>query len=142
MKPVLNSGLILDSTLLLAAERGRFDWVAFHEANAETPVYLCAITLARLWQGYHRGATPSALRHRQQFLQQVEATIPVLEFGIAEARTLARLNGGRAPLGGEAALVAATALVGSHAVAAGKPEDYHSFEELRLANTAAFARAV
>jgi tRNA(fMet)-specific endonuclease VapC len=142
MKSDSNSGLILDSTLLLAAERGRFDWVSFHESHAETPVYLCAITLARLWQGYHCGATPAALRHRQQFLQQVEATIPVLEFGIAEARTLARLKGGRAPLGGEAVLVAATALARNHAVAAGKLEDYRAFEELRLADTAAFARAV
>jgi predicted nucleic acid-binding protein len=62
----------------------------------------------------------------------------VLEFGVSEARTLARLNGGRAPLGGEAALVAATALARNHAVATARPENYRSFEELRLADTASF----
>jgi tRNA(fMet)-specific endonuclease VapC len=52
-------GLIADTTILIAAEKGRFDLPAFFEAMDGEPVRIAAITASELLHGVERADTPA-----------------------------------------------------------------------------------
>jgi predicted nucleic acid-binding protein len=44
-------GVVVDSSIFIAAERGKFDWVAFHSQWGAEPLFITVLTLAELQHG-------------------------------------------------------------------------------------------
>jgi predicted nucleic acid-binding protein len=55
-------GVVVDSSIFIAAERGRFDWTGFHAQLGEQPLYLAVVTLAELLHGAERAIAAIARR--------------------------------------------------------------------------------
>jgi predicted nucleic acid-binding protein len=85
-------GLILDSSILIATERGRFDLAAFAASEEEAePISICAITVSELLHGLERAPAGKRKTHRKQFIEDILTHTPVIPFDIEEARAHARL---------------------------------------------------
>ncbi|MCB1086340.1 MAG: PIN domain-containing protein [Verrucomicrobiae bacterium] len=84
-------GLVLDTSILIGAERGRFDLVAFLEKEAAAvPVFLTAMTASELLHGVHRAEGARRLR-RENFVEDLLADMVILPFDLSAAREHARL---------------------------------------------------
>jgi predicted nucleic acid-binding protein len=83
--------VILDTSVLVASERGSVRLEPFLESLGEVPVALAAITAAELLHGCHRAADPGVRARRFAFVEALLDLVPVLPFGLAEARRHAEL---------------------------------------------------
>jgi tRNA(fMet)-specific endonuclease VapC len=77
-------GLILDTSVLIAAERDKFDLEALFLDLKSEAVFMASITLSELWHGCHRGKGPM-VDERLKHVRYLESKLPVLEFGVNEA---------------------------------------------------------
>ena len=84
-------GIIFDSALLIAAERGRFDLPAFLTAHPNEPVFITATTASELLHGCARATDPQIRARRVRFVEGILSDYAVLPFALAEAREHARL---------------------------------------------------
>ena len=98
-------GIVLDTSVLIAAERGALRIEPFLEQAGAEPVGIAAITASELLHGCHRARTAALKARRFAFVEALLDLIPVLPFGVAEARRHAELW---------ASLVRAGTLVGPH----------------------------
>jgi tRNA(fMet)-specific endonuclease VapC len=80
-------GVILDSSILIAFERRRFDLERF--LNDHSPPALAAITAAELLIGVERADTSERRSRRKAFVQNIFARLPIHPFDIAQARLYA-----------------------------------------------------
>jgi tRNA(fMet)-specific endonuclease VapC len=107
-------GVVLDTSVLIAAEKGRLDLPAIFSAVGEEPALIAAITVSELLHGVER-ATPAEVKERRgRYVEWIIGTLGVASFGVAEAREHARLwaqlSARGQPIGAYDTLVAATAL--------------------------------
>lgn len=113
--------ILLDTAVLIAAERGTFDMAAYLAALGDAPVALAAITASELLHGVERTRDAAIRQRRSAFVDGVLANVPVIPFGLAEARAHARiwaeLAGAGALIGAHDLQIAATALVAGSEVA-------------------------
>jgi tRNA(fMet)-specific endonuclease VapC len=84
-------GVILDTTVFIAAERGRFDMSGFLESLGETGVALAAVTAGELLFGFERATDPGIRARRGAFIEAILEAVPTAPFGLAEARRHAAL---------------------------------------------------
>lgn len=74
-------GVVLDSSVVIEAERQRLDVTRFlkYIVNqiGEREAALCAISVAELAHGIHRADTPARRQVRRAFLDDLKATVPV-----------------------------------------------------------------
>ena len=74
-------GLVLDSSVLVAAERANLttrDLIEHIRAAAgDVPVIICALTVAELAHGVHRANSPERRQQRRQFLNELKAAVPI-----------------------------------------------------------------
>lgn len=99
-------GLILDTSVLVAGERRHIDLAALlRTRGADEGVAIAAVTVAELLFGVERAGAPAIAMRRAAFADWVAETIPILPFGIAEARRHATLR---------AHLASAGTLIGPH----------------------------
>ena len=77
-------GLVLDSSVLIAAERGKrpvSELLSSLEAEyAETEFLLSSVTVMELEHGWHRANTPEARRKRRSYLDEILSIVPVEPF--------------------------------------------------------------
>jgi tRNA(fMet)-specific endonuclease VapC len=136
--------VILDTAVLIAADRGSFDMPAFLASLEEDTVALAAISASELLHGVERARDPGVRQRRSEFVEGVLANLPVIPFGLAEARTHARiwaaLTTAGTPIGVHDLQVAATALVAGSAVATLNDDEFRRVPGLILAELAPFAR--
>lgn len=84
-------GVILDSSILIAAERKRFDLARFLSAHPNELFFITSITASELLHGCAR-ATDAAIRERRiKFVEDVLQDYAVLSFNLTEAREHAQL---------------------------------------------------
>ena len=107
-------GLILDSSVIIAAERGRFDMAAFIEAEAPMDtVYIASVTGSELLHGVHRGKGKVRVK-REAFVERVLRDTPNLPFDLEcarhHAKLWARLVTLGSPIGAHDMMIAATCL--------------------------------
>lgn len=106
-------GLILDSSLLIANEKEKFDLTAFL-ATRDEPVAVAAITASELLHGCHRAATARQKEKRTQYVEWVLSEFEAVPFALEEARHHARIWSELARrgkmIGGNDLLIAATAI--------------------------------
>ncbi|MEQ1949610.1 MAG: PIN domain-containing protein [Bryobacteraceae bacterium] len=97
------TGLVLDSSILVRAERGKrtvLDVIAeVQAAVGDVPVAVCSITLAELGHGMYRAVTAERASQRREFLDAVKRNIPIHPVTEATAEIIARIGGVQASQG-------------------------------------------
>jgi len=84
-------GVILDTSVLIAAERGNFEVDTFVANREEEPFGLSVITVAELLHGVHRADSRARRIRRNAFVQKVIDLFPVLPFDTGAARVYAQI---------------------------------------------------
>ena len=136
-------GVILDTSVLVAAERQRLRMGDLLKSLALEPVALAAITASELLHGCHRAAEPGVRARRWAFVEGLLQAIPILPFGIAEARRHAELwaaltRDGTA-IGPYDMLVGATALARGYSLATLNRREFTRIPGLKLVATERFS---
>lgn len=137
-------GLVLDSSVLIAAERKRFDIESFLETEAPMePVYISTITASELLHGVER-ATPERRARREAFVEAVLRETPGLTIDLACARIhaalWAQLEECGERIGAHDMWIAATCVRFGFRLATLKEDEFGRVEGLSLADARQFAQ--
>jgi tRNA(fMet)-specific endonuclease VapC len=107
-------GLILDSSLLIADERGDFRLSGWLRARPPEPAAVSAITWSELWFGIEVETDAARFRRRRRWLEKTLRPVEIVPFDAAVARIHARIWAQLAQVGQMVGsydlIVAATAL--------------------------------
>ena len=107
-------GVVLDTSVLIAAERGTFALRELLEKLGDAEAGISAVTASELLVGGHRAADPGVQSRRFARVEYILRDLPVFEFGLVEARRhaelWARLMRAGSLIGPHDMLIAATAL--------------------------------
>lgn len=89
-------GVILDSSIIIEAERQRLDVARFlklvTERIGEREAALCAISVAELAHGVHRADTPERGKLRRAFLDDLKATVAIYSITADTAELVGRIH--------------------------------------------------
>jgi len=122
---------LIDSSVLIAAERGQLDFDTIAARYAEEDVAISAVTASELLHGVHRARTGAQRHLCQAFVEGLMAQLPVIAFDLTVARVHASLWADLAKRGvavGERDLmIGATAIAKDYAVAT---RDERSFPKI------------
>ena len=102
MEPAI-LGLVLDSSILIVAERRRLTAEQAIETVrtvlGEAPIVLSAVTMAEVGHGIYRANTKEIRARRRAFLDDLKATVPIHPITEATAEIVARVGGEQAARG-------------------------------------------
>lgn len=84
-------GLILDTSILIADERGKFEMRAFLAQFSTAQPIITAITASELLHGVERAQDPRRRAARQRHVEGILSSIQVIPFDLGIARHHARL---------------------------------------------------
>ena len=84
-------GVIFDTSVLIEAERGRFDTGSFIAGKERDPFGLSAISVAELLHGVYRADTEKRRLKRSAFVEKVIELFPIYPFDETVARIYAKL---------------------------------------------------
>ena len=84
-------GVILDTSILIAYERGSLDIEHFVKGREREPFGISVITVSELLHGVHRADSEKRRLKREAFVQKVIDAIPVFPFDIPAARIYAEI---------------------------------------------------
>jgi tRNA(fMet)-specific endonuclease VapC len=122
---------LIDSSILIAAERGVLSLDVLSARYAEQDVAISAVTASELLHGVHRAGTAAQRHRRQAFVEGLLAQLPVIAFDLTVARVHASLWASLAKRGvvvGERDLmIGATAIARDYAMAT---RDKRSFTKI------------
>ena len=137
-------GLILDASILIADERGKFDMPTFLRSAGTGQPAIAAITASELLHGVERAADPVRRARRQQHVEQVLANVLVLPFDLAEARSHARiwadLESRGLMIGPHDLQIAATALSAGHDLGTLNAQEFQRVPGLQVMDATPFRR--
>lgn len=107
-------GLILDTSVLIAAERGQLELDRLLASVGVSELAIAAITVSELLHGGLRATLPIVGARRRVFIEALLAFTPVAGFGLLEARhhaaLWAELAQAGTPVGAHDMIIGATAL--------------------------------
>ena len=137
-------GLILDTSVLIAAERQQYDLARFFEEHPDETFFLAAITVSELFHGVERAPPGHRRDRRAKFVEAVLDEMEVIDFSDAVARRHAAVwadleKAGRR-LGAHDLLIAATALHCDHGLATLNTAEFRQVHGLVLAETSPCGR--
>ena len=96
-------GIVLDSSVLVAAERSKRTTPetirTIRETVGEVPIVICSLTVAELAHGIYRADTPDRAHQRRRFLDELKAHVPLQPITEATAEIIARIGGEQAARG-------------------------------------------
>jgi tRNA(fMet)-specific endonuclease VapC len=122
---------LIDSSVLIAAERGQLDFDDIAARYPEEDVAISAVTASELLHGVYRARTAAQRHRRQAFVEGLIAELPVVAFDLTVARVHASLWADLAKRGvavGERdLLIGATAIAKDYAIAT---RDERSFPKI------------
>ena len=125
-------GTLIDTSILIAVQRGRLDPVHLRHESDDEPVALAAITASELLHGVHRLTSAVARTRAERFVETVFASIPVIPFDLEVARVHARLDAelsaAGTPVGDADLMIAATAVALDYRIAT---RDRRSFPKIK-----------
>ena len=110
-------GTLIDSSVLIAAERRKLDLDDALGTHTEEPVGIASITASELLHGVHRAGTIAQRQRRETFVERLLAVLPVFPFDLGTARIHAALWAGLASKG--ASVGSHDLLIGATAIALG-----------------------
>ena len=129
-------GVILDTTVLIAAERRVLRFDDLLGAISAEPLALSAVTASELLHGCHRARDRGTRARRLAFVDGLLGALPILTFGLIEARRHAELwadlAGSGTLIGAHDMLIGATALARGYALATLNRRDFARIEGLQL----------
>jgi len=135
--------VILDTSLLIEAERGRFPIERLLESLNEENVSIAAITASELLHGCHRAQNAGIRARRFAFVEAVLDVVPIASFGLTEARRHAELWAELARrgkmIGAHDLLIAATALARGEMLATLNRTEFRRVPGLQLLKLDAFS---
>ncbi|MBV8137442.1 MAG: type II toxin-antitoxin system VapC family toxin [Deltaproteobacteria bacterium] len=127
---------LIDSSVLIAAERGDLDLDDVIARYAEEDVAISAITASELLHGVHRAKTAAQRHRRQAFVEGLLAQLPVIAFDVTVARIHASLWANLAKRGtvvGERDLmIGATAVATDYSIATRDERSFPKIPGLRV----------
>jgi predicted nucleic acid-binding protein len=127
-------GVILDSSILIAYERRRFNLEQL--LIDHTPSAIAAVTAGELLVGVERADTPERRARREEFIENLCARLPVIGFELPHARLWAArfaelLSGGTA-IGDRDLQIAVTAIHLDYELATLNMREFQRVSGLRL----------
>ena len=127
-------GTLIDSSVLIAAERGKLDLAQRLAGLGDDPVAISAITASELLHGVHR-ATAAHRAPREALVERLLSGIETVPFGLVAARVHARLAAElyRTPIGAHDLVIGATALALDYQVATRDLRSFPKIPGLRVA---------
>jgi len=139
MEPAL-LGIILDSSVLIAAERRNLTAAqaieSIRQTSGELPIVLSVISVAEIGHGIYRANTPELRERRRAFLDELKATVPIHPVTDVTAEILARIGGEQAAVGINLpladALIGACALELGYAVGTSNLRDFERIPGLQI----------
>lgn len=84
-------GALIDSSVLIAAERGALDLDSILREHRDTEFALSSMTASELLHGVHRANTEARKVKREAFVEALLSSLPVVSFDLVAARAHARL---------------------------------------------------
>jgi predicted nucleic acid-binding protein len=139
MEPAI-LGLVLDSSVLVAAERAKLTTPRVikntRPSIGDVPIVICALTVAEPAHGIYRANSPESSQHRRQFLDELKAQLPVHPVTEATAEIIARIggeqaaNGNNLPLGD--LIIGASALELGYGVGTSNVRDFKRIPGLAI----------
>ena len=113
-------GIIVDSSVLIAIERGKLDLAEFLRRYAGEALSISTITASELLHGIYRAKSEETRQRRSDYVEQLLRDFNLVPFDLSIARKHAELSAvlGAAgkPVGAHDLLIAATAIVGGDKV--------------------------
>lgn len=136
--------VVVDSSVLIAYERGAFDLDAYFATIEDHNVAISAVTASELLHGVERARDAEKRAARAARVVELLDAFQVIPFGLAEARVHARIWAGLAGhgkvIGAHDLIVAATALSAGANVATLNQKEFKRVPGLQLEPVAGFAR--
>lgn len=128
----------MDSSILISAERRRFDMSAFIKGEAAMDsVYITTVTASELLHGVHR-ASETYRHQRESFVEAVLRETPILTFDLLCARSHSKiwadLEFGGVRIGAHDMMIAASCLTFGHRLATLNESEFERVEGLVLAD--------
>ncbi len=137
-------GVILDSSVLIAAERGKLDLQGLLRAHRNEVFQIAAITAAELLHGCERANSDPLRERRSRFVEGVIRDFGVVPFTLAEARECAQiwalLEKAGQMIGLRDMEIAATALALGFSVATRNVGEFRRVPGLQLLDVAPFSK--
>jgi tRNA(fMet)-specific endonuclease VapC len=84
-------GMILDTSLLIAAERGDWDLATFIQGREEEPFGLSVISVSELLQGVYRADSKRRRLKRSAYVEKIIELFPIYPFDLTAARIYAEI---------------------------------------------------
>ena len=133
-------GVVLDSSILIAAERRKLRpeqaIETVQKTVGEVPIVLCSLTVAEIGHGIYRADTPETRSRRRKFLDELKSTVPVHPVTEATAEIVARIGGEQAAKGHNLPLgdliIGACALELGYAVGTSNVRDFSRIPGLNI----------
>jgi len=137
---------MLESSVLIAAERRKFDLTGFLAAYPGELLTLAAITVSELRHGCYRAVDRNIRERREQFVADILYRAAIVPFGAVEAECHAQLwveleRRGQM-IGSHDLLIAATASSGGHRLATLNESEFRRVGGLALLSVAEWQRSV
>jgi tRNA(fMet)-specific endonuclease VapC len=137
-------GLIFDTSILIADERGKFDMGGFLQQFTGVQPIIAAITASELLHGVERAQDATRKARRQRHVEQILATIAIQPFDLVQARHHARIWAGlemRGQMIGPHDLqIGATAVSLGHDVATLNVSEFQRISGLKIVDATPFRR--
>jgi predicted nucleic acid-binding protein len=137
-------GLILDTSILIADERGKFDMAGFLRSWPSPQMLISTITASELLHGIERAQDPTRRARRQHHVEQVLANLFVQPFDLAQARCHARIWAALEirgqMIGAHDLQIAAAGLTFGHDLATLNAREFQRVTGLRVVDASAFCR--
>lgn len=134
-------GTLIDTSVFVAAERGRLDLGAWLSARPDESFAISAITASELLHGVHRAPSGRRREARRAFVEGILATYPVHPFdaeaAVVHAEKWAAMATRGELIGAHDLIIAATALLHGHAVATFNERDFSRVPGLQVTVPAA-----
>ena len=129
-------GLILDTSILIAAEKQRLDLSRLYTDHGDELFFIAAITAAELLHGVERAQPTARKKERSRFVEAVLAEIEAIDFDVSVARRHAvlwtALEKSGQVIGPYDLLIAATALQYEHSLVTLNAAEFRRVSGLRL----------
>jgi tRNA(fMet)-specific endonuclease VapC len=135
-------GLILDTSLLIAQERGKFDLAAFLRQFPQEQPMITAITASELLHGVERAQDTAVRAKRQKHVEEILGALIVQPFDLAQARVHARIWADLAArgqmIGPHDLQIAAAGIALGHAVGTLNVQEFKRVPNLKIVDASPF----
>ncbi len=84
-------GVLIDTSILIEAERGRLELGAHVEQRQDEEFFLSVMTASELLHGVHRAVQPDIQAKRSAFVEAILLRFPLLQVDLAIARAHAQI---------------------------------------------------